>query len=89
MLGLKAFDLDFIRKVIHVRRSVDSRTKKEQTPKSKGRALDSCFANLESRAKRVDQPHSEEGEVVFISCCDGQSVYASSCSNHCIFQEVV
>jgi integrase len=40
MLGLKVSDLDFTRNVIHVRRSIDSRTKKEQTPKSRGSASD-------------------------------------------------
>jgi integrase len=40
MLGLKVADLDFNRKVIHIRRSVDSRTKKEQSTKSKGSASD-------------------------------------------------
>ena len=40
MLGLKISDLDFTRKVIHVRRSIDSRTRQEQTPKSRGSASD-------------------------------------------------
>ena len=40
MLGMKVSDLDFTRKVIHVRRSVDSRTKKEQSTKSRGSASD-------------------------------------------------
>jgi len=40
LLGLKVADLDFNRKVIHIRRSVDSRTKKEQSTKSKGSASD-------------------------------------------------
>jgi integrase len=40
MLGLKVADLDFTRKVIHVRRSIDSRTRQEQTPKSRGSASD-------------------------------------------------
>jgi integrase len=40
MLGLKVSDLDFNRKLIHIRRSVDSRTKKEQSTKSKGSASD-------------------------------------------------
>jgi len=40
MLGLKVSDLDFARKVIHIRRSIDSRTKREQTPKSRGSASD-------------------------------------------------
>ena len=34
MLGLKTTDLDFRRKVIHIRRSIDSRTRLEQAPKS-------------------------------------------------------
>jgi integrase len=33
MLGLKVGDLDFSRKLIHIRRSVDSRTRKEQSIK--------------------------------------------------------
>lgn len=40
MLGLKVSDLDFSRKVIHVRRSIDSRTKQEQSPKRRGSASD-------------------------------------------------
>jgi len=40
MLGLNVSDLDFTRKVIHVRRSIDSRTRQEQTPKSSGSASD-------------------------------------------------
>lgn len=40
MLGLKVGDLDFNRKVIHIRRSVDSRTKKEQSTKTIGSASD-------------------------------------------------
>jgi len=35
MLGLKTGDLDFNRKVIYIRRSVDSRTKQEQSTKTK------------------------------------------------------
>lgn len=35
MLGLKVGDLDFNRKVIYVRRSIDSRTKQEQSTKTK------------------------------------------------------
>jgi integrase len=35
MLGLKIGDLDFNRKVIYIRRSIDSRTKKEQSTKTK------------------------------------------------------
>jgi integrase len=40
MLGLKVSDLDFTRKVIHIRRSIDSRTRQEQTPKSRGSVSD-------------------------------------------------
>jgi integrase len=40
MLGLKVADLDFNRKVIHIRRSVDSRTKQELSTKSRGSASD-------------------------------------------------
>jgi integrase len=40
MLGLKLIDLDFTRKVIRVQRSIDSRTKKEQAPKSRGSVSD-------------------------------------------------
>lgn len=36
MLGLKVSDLDFNRRVIHVVRSIDSRTKTEQTTKTRG-----------------------------------------------------
>jgi integrase len=35
MLGLKIGDLDFARKVVSIRRSIDSRTKQEQTTKTK------------------------------------------------------
>lgn len=40
MLGLKVSDLDFTPKVIRVRRSIDSRTRQELTPKSRGSASD-------------------------------------------------
>ena len=40
MLGLKIEDADFNRRLIHVRRSIDSRTKKEQAPKSKSSMSD-------------------------------------------------
>ena len=36
MFGLKIGDLDFNRKVIYIRRSIDSRTKQEQSTKTKG-----------------------------------------------------
>jgi integrase len=36
MLGLKIGDLDFNRKVIYIRRSIDSRAKQEQSTKTKG-----------------------------------------------------
>jgi integrase len=52
MLGLKVGDLDFSRKVIHIRRSVDSRTKKEQSTKSAGSASDVPMPpELEARLK--------------------------------------
>lgn len=52
MLGLKVADLDFNSKVIHIRRSVDSRTKKEQSTKSKGSTSDVPMpAALEKRLK--------------------------------------
>ena len=40
MLGLKVSDLDFGRKLIHVQRSLDARTRKEQSTKSAGSAND-------------------------------------------------
>lgn len=40
LLGLKVDDLDFNKKIIHIRRSVDSRTKKEQSTKSVASASD-------------------------------------------------
>ena len=40
MLGLSVSDLDFTPKVIHVRGSIDSRTRQEQAPKSSGSASD-------------------------------------------------
>jgi hypothetical protein len=51
--------------------------------------ISSQALRLWSCAEWVDQLHGEQGEIVFISCGDGQSVHASNCSNHCIFQEVV
>jgi integrase len=36
LLGLKIDDLDFDRKVIHIRRSLDDRTRKEQSTKTRG-----------------------------------------------------
>ena len=40
MLGLKVSDLDFSHKVIHVRRTLDSRTRKEQSTKTPGSSND-------------------------------------------------
>lgn len=52
MLGLKVSDLDFTRRVIHVQRSIDSRTKKEQSPKSRSSVSDVPLpAELEKRLK--------------------------------------
>jgi integrase len=61
MLGLKVSDLDFTRKVIHVRRSIDSRTKKEQTPKSKSSASDIPMPEaLEVRLRDFLRSHYRE-----------------------------
>jgi integrase len=61
MLGLKLSDLDFARKVVHVRRSIDSRTKKEQTPKSKGSASDVPMPRaLEMRLRDFLRSHYRE-----------------------------
>jgi integrase len=61
MLGLKVSDLDFERKVIHVRRSIDFRTKKEQTPKSKGSASDVPMPRaLEIRLRDFLRSHYRE-----------------------------
>ena len=61
MLGLKVSDLDFTRRVIHVRRSIDSRTKKEQTPKSMGSASDIPMPDaLEVRLRDFLQRHYRE-----------------------------
>jgi integrase len=61
MLGLKVSDLDFERRVIHVRRSIDSRTKKEQTPKSKGSASDVPMPRaLEIRLRDFLRSHYRE-----------------------------
>jgi integrase len=61
MLGLKVIDLDFTRKVIRVRRSIDSRTKKEQSPKSKGSASDVPMPRaLEMRLRDFLRSHYRE-----------------------------
>ncbi len=61
MLGLKVCDLDFSRKVIHIRRSVDSRTKKEQSTKSTGSASDVPIPPaLEKRLKGFLVDHFRE-----------------------------
>ena len=61
MLGLKISDLDFERKIIHVRRSIDSKTKKEQTPKSKGSASDVPMPRaLEIRLRDFLRSHYRE-----------------------------
>jgi integrase len=65
MLGLKIGDLDFNRKVIYIRRSIDSRTKQEQSTKTKGStaevpmpvALEKRIrAFLEDRIPRKSEP---------------------------------
>jgi integrase len=61
MLGLKISDLDFERKIIHVRRSIESKTKKEQTPKSKGSASDVPMPRaLETRLRDFLRSHYRE-----------------------------
>jgi integrase len=61
MLGLKVSDLDFNRKLIHVQRSVDSRTKKEQSTKTTGSKNDVPIATaLERRLKDFLRSHFRE-----------------------------
>jgi integrase len=61
LLGLKVCDLDFSRKVIHIRWSVDSRTKKEQSTKSRGSASDVPIPlALEKRLKDFLRAHYRE-----------------------------
>jgi len=67
MLGLKVCDLDFSRKVIHVRRSVDSRTKKEQSTKSTGSASDVPMPPaLEARLRGFLQNHHRENPSGYV-----------------------
>jgi integrase len=67
MLGLKINDLDFNRKVIHVRRSVDSRTKKEQSTKTTGSASDVPMPPaLELRLKGFLQDHHRENPSGYV-----------------------
>jgi integrase len=61
MLGLKVDDLDFNHKLIHVRRSVDSRTKKEQSPKTTGSKNDVPMPpELEKRLRDFLRSHHRE-----------------------------
>lgn len=61
MLGLKPIDLDFSKKVIHVQRSIDSRTKKEQSPKTVGSANDVPMpSELEKRLKDFLANHQRQ-----------------------------
>jgi integrase len=67
MLGLKVGDLDFSRKVIHVRRSVDSRTKKEQSTKSRGSASDVPMPlALEKRLADFLKNHHRENAASYV-----------------------
>jgi integrase len=61
MLGLKLIDLDFGKKVIHVERSIDSRTKKEQSPKTEGSVNDVPMpSQLEKRLKDFLAKHHRQ-----------------------------
>ena len=67
MLGMKVSDLDFTRKVIHVRRSVDSRTKKEQSTKSRGSASDVPMPpELEKRLQDFLRNHYRENPSGYV-----------------------
>jgi integrase len=67
MLGLKVGDLDFNRKVIHVRRSVDSRTKKEQSTTSTGSASDVPMPPaLETRLRDFLRNHHRENPSGYV-----------------------
>jgi integrase len=67
LLGLKVSDLNFNRQVIHVRRSVDSRTKKEQSTKSKGSASDVPMPPaLEKRLKDFLRNHHRENPSGYV-----------------------
>jgi integrase len=67
MLGLKVGDLDFKRNLLHVQRSVDSRTKKEQSPKTIGSKNDVPIPPaLEKRLKDFLRAHYRENHSGYL-----------------------
>ena len=67
LLGLKVTDLDFNRKIIHIRRSVDLRTKKEQSTKSIGSTSDVPMPQpLEKRLTEFLLKHHRENANDYI-----------------------
>jgi integrase len=77
MLGLKVADLDFQRKLIHVRRSVDSRTRQVQPTKSKAStAAVPMPAELEKRLQGFLQHQWRENPSGFLFVNRNGNTYA-------------
>jgi len=67
MLGLKVSDFDFGRKLIHVQRSLDARTRNEQSTKSPGSRNDVPIpAALEKRLRDFLQNHHRENPAGYL-----------------------
>jgi integrase len=67
MLGLKPSDLDFESKIIHVQRSLDPRTRKEQSPKSRASASDLPMPGpLEKRLREFLRHHLRENSSGYL-----------------------
>jgi integrase len=67
MRGLKTTDLDFEKRVIHVRRSVDARTRREQPTKSPASRADVPMPDqLKNRLKRFLQQHWRDNPEGFL-----------------------
>jgi len=77
MLGLKVADFDFQRKLIYVRRSVDSRTRKVQTTKSEAsKAAVPMPAELEKRTQNFLQHQWRENPSGFLFVNRNGNTYA-------------
>jgi integrase len=68
VLALRVSDIDFLRKIVRVRQSVDAATRKVQAVKSKASSADVPMpSQLEARLRKHLQTHDGKAELLFIN----------------------
>jgi integrase len=68
VLGLRVSDVDFVRKVIRVRQSVDAATREPQAVKSKASSADVPMpTQLEARLRKHLQTHDGKADLLFVN----------------------